>query len=251
MILYLYGPDAYRRQQKLKELIGKYKEKHSGLTVEHFDLENGEEIDLLRDSLSAQSLFGGSRLSIIRCKEAPAALAGLIKLASQQKHSHLFIVAERHLGKDFNFLFKKPYLSEEFKPLIGAQFAAFIKKEAAKRGPEMDSNAINDLIRASGSDIWFAVNELDKLALGGKPEHDFAYPNFFSLLQRLKKSALASRLSALSFLLCSEEPAAVFNIMASQVDGDLKTKMADYDVAIKSGKLEYEEALLDLALNGY
>jgi DNA polymerase III delta subunit len=248
MIIYLYGQDSYRRQQKLKELIAKYKEKHSGLTVENFDLENDGELIQLKDFVSAQSLFGGSKLGIIRCHSANKELIPILKSATDDKTVNLFLVADKHLGKDFNFLLKKPFLSEEFEPLIGAQFAAFIKKESAKRNLQVSPGVLNNLIRLAGSDSWLAVNELEKLALGAKLEDGVLYPNFFVLLNRLRSDSLASRLSALNFLLENEDAAAVFNVLVSQLDGEMKIKMADYDVAIKSGKLEYEEALTDLII---
>jgi len=38
----------------------------------------------------------------------------------------------------------------------------------------------------------------------------------------------------------------IFNILASQVGGAMKNKMADLDPAIKQGKIGYEEALLSI-----
>ncbi len=252
MIIYLYGEDSYRRQQKLRELSAKYKEKHSGLTVENFDLSAEasaeEDLDRLRDFISAQSLFGGSKLGVISAKTATKELAAILKLAAEEKTMNLFLVSEKHLGKEFNFLLKNPVLSEEFQPLIGAQFAAFVKKEAAKRNLKCPPEILSNLIRLAGSDSWLAINELEKLVLGGKPDDSLIYPNFFTLLNRLRGSSLAGRLSALSFLIETQDSVGIFNVLASQADAETKIKMANYDVAVKSGKLGYEEALLDLVL---
>jgi len=47
----------------------------------------------------------------------------------------------------------------------------------------------------------------------------------------------------------SFDPAAkIFNILAAQA-GEKIPRMADYDIAVKSGKLDYEEVLLDLAIS--
>ena len=46
------------------------------------------------------------------------------------------------------------------------------------------------------------------------------------------------------------DPAMIFNISAASpyLTKEQKVKMADYDVAIKSGKLEYNEVLLSMML---
>ena len=56
------------------------------------------------------------------------------------------------------------------------------------------------------------------------------------------------RLTALETLLAMNDPAAkLFNILASQWKEKIP-QFAKYDLAIKSGKLEYEEALVDLVI---
>ncbi len=52
--------------------------------------------------------------------------------------------------------------------------------------------------------------------------------------------------------IADEEPIQIFNIMASlkQLPLNLIKKLADYDVMVKSGKIDYEEILVDLALSG-
>ena len=76
--------------------------------------------------------------------------------------------------------------------------------------------------------------------------------NIFSTINQMRNSKnIASRLSLLEELLSrSEDPAMIFNIMAVSpfADKAWKEKIADYDVAVKSGKLEYDEALLDMIL---
>ena len=62
------------------------------------------------------------------------------------------------------------------------------------------------------------------------------------------KASLPARLSAMTKLLEREDAAKLFNVLASQVDVQDKNLMADYDVAIKSGRLEYEEVLTEFVL---
>ena len=74
---------------------------------------------------------------------------------------------------------------------------------------------------------------------------------FFSQLYALSGNRpLKQKIVSLEVLLNSEEPAKIFNILAASSrnqPAEIK-RFADYDVAVKSGKIDYEEALLDLCL---
>ena len=76
--------------------------------------------------------------------------------------------------------------------------------------------------------------------------------NSFPLINALGyEGDLGQRLITLERLFqMREEPVKIFNILASRTYlsfEDLQ-KMADYDIMVKSGKMEYEEVLLDLIL---
>ena len=180
--------------------------------------------------------------------EADKQKTALMKGVSGDKALTLIFIADKKPTKEYAFLFKEPATAEEFALPEGRALAAFIETEAKARGAKLSAVDARSLAASSGSDTWTIVTELDKLALGGALETN-ARPPFFPLLQQLKnRYSLASRLSALAYLLEYEDLAATFNITASLMEPELKPKMADYDVAIKSGKLEYEEVLTDLAL---
>jgi hypothetical protein len=49
-------------------------------------------------------------------------------------------------------------------------------------------------------------------------------------------------------LLENEDAAKVFNMAGGWAKGGNKIRMADYDVAVKSGKLEFADALADYVL---
>ena len=76
--------------------------------------------------------------------------------------------------------------------------------------------------------------------------------NFFAMIGKLSgRSPFSQKISSLTWLLETDEPAKIFNMLSAFAKApEEKIKMADYDVAIKSGKLEYEEALLDLVISG-
>ncbi len=240
MIIYLYGPDSYRRQKKLKEITFAYKQKHLGLTTENFDLIEEEAWTRFRQFLGAQSLFGSSKLAIIsglgelKDKE----VFKIIKPLMEVEGLTLVILEDKKLNKDFDFLLHKPALSQNFDYLNPNQLSAFIKKEIQKREISLPINLINLLAETYASDTWGLVTELDKLALGGEFEKILPHINIF----RTKFNLIS-----LEHLLINEDPAKIFNLIAYQTRE--KEKFADYDAAVKSGKLDYETALLDLAIS--
>jgi len=172
-----------------------------------------------------------------------------LKSYLEDKNTTLVIIADKKL-KGFEFLLKPPAISQEFEPLKGAELMNFVKKEAETRGIKISLSHLSLLISAFAGDTWGIITELEKMSLGGKPEAQTKAPEFFPAIQTIKSRRLpiGARLSALAYLLENEEPAAVFNVTASIADPELKIKMADYDIMVKSGKLEYEEALTDLVL---
>ena len=76
----------------------------------------------------------------------------------------------------------------------------------------------------------------------------FVYPAYASF-KALKSSDVRIRLRALEQLFLNNEPAAkIFNILSAQWY-DRAEIVARYDLAVKSGKCEYEEVLLDMVLS--
>lgn len=234
----------------MKDIIAQYTKKHSGVTMEKLNLEGEADVAGVKEFSKNQSLFDSFRLGVINIGLKPFldGLAEILKSYLESKNVILVISAEKKLPKDFIFLLKPPagvkVLAQEFAELSGAKLNSFIKKEIEKRNLEFSSELVSLLIGIHGSDLWGMVNDLDKLALGGKIEGNIKSQNIFPLLNRIKRGDL----TALEILLSTQEPAMLFNMLAAGADSYLKTKMANYDVAIKSGKITYREALTDLTL---
>ncbi|MDP3999469.1 MAG: hypothetical protein Q8P76_02650 [bacterium] len=266
MIIYLYGPDGYRRQEKLKSIIADYKKKHSAFAVERLDLAESGSLNKLKDFLKSQSLFDKLRLGIIegyreledgQLKE----FAGLLKENADAKEPTLVLLDEKAPNKDFKFLLEKPTLAQEFENYDYQKFGIFIQMEAKKRGISLDSESQDLLAQVYNGNTWGLITELDKLALLDEKKitkvildkHlDMSLPlNIFSALGQMQSArGVGARLSILEELFHrSQDAAMIFNMSSVFVKTPAdKEKMADYDVAIKSGKLEYEEALIDICL---
>ena len=103
MIIYLYGPDSYRRHKKLKGIVVKYKEKHAAVTVERFFLESESDFERLRDFVKYQSLFDDFQLAIIHTADISLKkeFAELLQSHMDTKSTILLISAEKKLPKEF------------------------------------------------------------------------------------------------------------------------------------------------------
>ncbi len=270
MIVYLYGPDSYRKQQKLKEITADYKKKHSAFALERLDLSSSakasEDFGKLKDFVKARSLFAELKLGIVENYRQLAdkelkELSVLLKENLNAKEPILVLLDDKAPNKDFKFLLEKPALAQEFENYAGPKFAVFAQMEAKKRGLALDSESQNLLAQMFGGNTWGLITELDKLALLDEKKitktilekhAEISLPmNVFGALSALQNSGRPSaRLKILEELLGQAgDPAMIFNFWSSLAKApEDKTKFADYDAAVKSGKLEYEEVLLSLCL---
>lgn len=266
MIIFLYGPDAYRRQQKLNEILKTYREKHSNLNSEVFDLVGGEEEFLrLKDFLNSQSLFEDFKLAVssgIYEAEPRKDLIKSVKSFLENKQTTIVISELESPLKDFIFLTEKPVQYQEFRDLKGDYFKVFLQKEAALRGLKFSAEANALLARIYEPDSWALVNELDKIALG-----DLSQPIEIAVLKQVSDleteekvfdltralavgRRLEEKITSLEKLFLQKEAAPrVFNLLAATAPLFLVGKLADYDYSIKSGVLDYEEALLSLVIS--
>ncbi|MEK7634628.1 MAG: hypothetical protein AAB396_01960 [Patescibacteria group bacterium] len=274
MIIFLYGPDSYCRRKKLNEILDQYKKKHMALNIGKFDFaENNGDDEFLRlqEFSLADSLFESEKLAVIEdifewvSKENQKKTAEFLKLNLEDKKTTFIILSNKAPIKTFDFLLKKPSLAQEFENFKDDKLEFFIKKKSEERGINLEPRAILFLADVFIGDSWGLINELDKFSLLDKKSFsaddlkkiiDYYKPisssDFFIKIKNFSFSrSLAQKLENLEFLLENEDPAKIFNFLSSFSSNQpaLIKKFADYDVAVKSGKMEYEEILLDLALN--
>ena len=266
MLILLYGPDSYRRQQKLKSIIGEYKDKHSGFSVERFYLERRDEFPKLKDFSKNRSLFDAVKLGVIsglsnlEAKEKKELLA-ILKGNLENKDVVILIDEDKKPSKEFNFLLKKPTLFQEFKLLAGTQLRKFLQVTASERNLKLDRASQDLLVQVYEGNIWGLVTELDKLALLDKKEvtaellknhSDLSLlTNVYSVIHEIRNSRkVERRLSLLEQLSVRNiDSGMIFNILSSFIkDAAGKKEVANYDILVKSGKLEYPEALFSLVL---
>lgn len=270
MIIFLYGPDSYRRIRKMKELMFAYQKKHGKGDFLSVDLEeNEEDWRGVRDFLGQQSIFVDKKITIVReatnIKEKE--WIDLIKSHSNTSDVFLLISDKKKPPAPFSFLLKEPVKSQAFNELEKDQLKSFILKEAKERSFELSILALELLCGYASSFAegrsWVVIQELEKISSAG-----FSQPILVEDLQKfidwapegklfnevtpilgpyedLKKLVLLEKL-----FLRKEEPAYIFNLLGFKAKGDVVEKLADYDVSIKSGGLDYETALIDLVIAG-
>ncbi len=261
MVIFLYGPDDYRRTEKKRALIAEFVKKRSDLGVAEFDFEEKDAPAAAEGFLRTQSLFAAPKLAVIgNAFEMDAkALAKLLKPFLETKDATLLIAEKDKPVKVLAFLLEKPAFTQEFKALAGAEWLAYVRTAAKERGADLAPAAAQFLANVFQSDTWGLVTELEKLAgmQGAKPidRADLAQfdlevaPNYWGLMNGLKSLDMKNRLYAFESMLALGDPAAkIFNILAAQWQ-EKTPHMAEYDLAVKSGKVDYEEALVDLLVS--
>jgi DNA polymerase III delta subunit len=280
MIVFLYGPDDYRREQKKREIVAEFRKKHSDLGVGFFDMAAESGLEDLAAFLRNQSIFEPKKLAVLQnvfpARKSSATedeeiteaeddskeegdlkvLPTLLKSQLDAANATILISESKKPTKQFAFLGKKPVIMQEFEALAGPAWESFIKAEAKQRGLTLSPSAVRFLGDVHQWNSWALATEIQKLA-SFKKEIDLndldkfdldVAPNYWGLLNGVKGYDVRSRLTALETLLAMNDPAAkLFNILASQWKEKIP-QFAKYDLAIKSGKLEYEEALVDLVI---
>ncbi|TSC59918.1 MAG: Uncharacterized protein LiPW15_586 [Parcubacteria group bacterium LiPW_15] len=261
MIFFLYGADGYRRLKRKQAITAELKKKYPDLVIGKFSLENEESIRSFLDFAKGQSLFSGKRLCFLEdidmcpAKETKELLFQFL----EPKDVAVIVADQTKPAKGVEFLTKNPAHAEEFGELSGPQLLSFIKVLAKERGARLSPGAERKLAALYGKDTWGLATEIEKIAsfdpkladegrvegLGVLPEGDY-----WPMLNSLKGRDISMRLQTLSMLSARrEDPAKTFNILAAATKPQA-ARFAEYDVLIKSGKMDYPEALLDFVLAG-
>ena len=254
MIIFLYGSDTYRRDRKRDDIIAAYYKKHSALALQRFDCESEHGRDQFKDFIKNRSLFDPVRCAVVRGINAMEGAEEIRWLRGLLDAPDVVVIAfsDSKPPKPLQFLLQAPVTFQEFPVLEGIAYHHFVTEEAARRGVRISDAELAGLAMLYRGDTWGLVTELDKLSLSSDSRftiHDSRIKkDFFALVKEVAYGRGTRILSALEELLSAEDHAKIFNVLAALVSGTQKIRMADYDVAIKSGALDYETALTDFAL---
>ena len=143
MIIFLYGPDDYRRSEKKRALIAEFSKKRSEIGLGVFDLEEKTALENLGEFLKTQSIFETAKLAVLENAfelDAPK-LAKLLKPFVEEKNITILIAEKDKPVKALAFLLEKQTISQKFETLAGAELVAWIGAEAKKNGVKLTAAA--------------------------------------------------------------------------------------------------------------
>lgn len=268
MLIFLYGPDSYRRNKKLQELLEVYRSRYKDVDIFPADLnEKPDTWSDVRDFLQQPSMFVSSKVAVV--KEGATLddndWLKTLKLYLDDDKVFILLSDSQAPKKKFSFLLGQPVKYQEFNELKEARLERFITEQLKKHNIHLMQEAkqffISYLISCTDRS-WLCVNQVAKLALAGFSE-PISLQNlqfvvqwsadeemFFATKKLLTARTLPARLTFLEKLLLRNESSSyVFNLLAYQARGRDASKLANYDVLKKSGKFDDEEALLSFVLN--
>lgn len=258
MIFFVYGKDDFRRGRRKRDIFKEILKKYPKINYSIFDGEDESAPTKAREFLSAQGLFFEKRVALVDGAENcdGKKLGKEILGFAENKDIALVIEYDGKPTKDFSQFLKAPVKFEEFNELSGTELTKYISTIARDLNVKLEPSATPKLVRAYGSNLWGIFTELQKISalkttVKAQDIEALGFENvseYWPTLNALRSSTLAVRLWALETLFLQGEPAVkTFSILAGSRGVNPKT-FADYDLLIKSGKLDFEEVIIDSVL---
>ncbi len=183
MIIFLYGEDAYRSRQKLKEMIEHFKNpafsgnlgsceikksQRGGLNLKYFD---GKDLRFedFEEEIQQTSIFQGKKILILRDilfnREFKEKFLNNYKDFVDNKNIILFYEGGKISQNDSFFIFLKKYAkTQEFKLLDRRKLRDWVKKEFKSYQTTITPEALEELVNFVGNNLWQMSNEIKKLA---------------------------------------------------------------------------------------
>jgi len=174
MILFFYGEDTYRLNQKLKALKEKFISASLGDT--NLSIVDGETatFDEIVRQILAMPFLNKKRLVIIKNLLSEGKKEVIDKMTDfllKTPEATVVVFVEEGVPDRRTSLFKKlnrPKQAQEFKLLEGEALRRHVRLEVQNQGAEIESVALGKLIDYVGNDLWRMKNEIKKLAAYSK-----------------------------------------------------------------------------------
>lgn len=178
MVIFLYGPDAYRLKQAKEDIVIRYKTKfRSGINFFFIDFSEPESQSTFENAVKLSSFFNEHKLIICKNIFAKKILSEhVLRTLKNQDLTNAsditLVIAEDYSEKElstknkelFNILIGAKNMVKKFEPLSGAKLIEWLNKEVVLRGCHIEPKATTDLLTLTGSESWRIINELDKLS---------------------------------------------------------------------------------------
>ena len=213
MLIFLYGPDTYRSQKKLKEIVVRYKEIHkSGLNFQVYDASEND-FDVFKSAVESASMFAEKKLIVFKnvlvskdVSEKFMEWDGRNRLKDSKDVVCVFREKESDKRLTLYKWLTKNSDCQEFEELIGVRLRNWALESAKKRGVSLDASAVFTLINLTGGNLWMLENEISKLA---------------SYVRAKKKDMVIKNDDIFSFTKPRLETH-IFNLVDAFVEGDRK-----------------------------
>ncbi|MFA5188140.1 MAG: DNA polymerase III subunit delta [Patescibacteria group bacterium] len=178
MIIFLYGEDTYRSNQKLTQIKAKFLKEVDSTSMNLTTLDGAKlKFEEFNQQVKASPFLARKRMIIIKnlisenkSKEIQKEVVELLNSTDQNaKDENILVFWEsashsKTKGKDALWTrLAKEKLAEEFEPLRPAQLNAWVKKEIETQGGKIDNQTIALLAATVGNDLWQMANEITKL----------------------------------------------------------------------------------------
>jgi hypothetical protein len=262
MVLFLYGPDSLLRLRRARELLTAYLDKNPGADQLRIDLsEDPENWKKATDFLCQPSMFADKKFLWVDSATEPegAAWRKLLKEFLADEKIFILLTENKAPRKDFKFLLEAPAKAEEFPELTGTSLKNFILREAKKIDLKLGVETLKMILqRTEGPhSSWRVVALVNQLAGLGLADVAAVKALTEAGPQAVPLSAAkfaahspasAGRLESLEYGILSGDSAYMFNSLTFRLRGRELLELSDLDADIKLGGLEYEEALLKIAL---
>lgn len=166
MIIFLYGSDSFRSQEKLDEIVAHYKSvKKSALNLIAVDASQEDFVDFYHH-VQVSSMFAQTKLVVIKNLFSNKTFQEnfLEQLKVLESLKDVIVVYEKEAPDARTKLFKaltKESKAQEFNLLEGAALRAFVQKKF--EGHKINVDALNYLVASVGPDLWQLNSEIKKL----------------------------------------------------------------------------------------
>lgn len=247
MIVFLYGQDSYRINQKLQEIVNGYKAKNpSGLNLIKLDfLEN--KLEDFFEAVKSDSLIPEKKLIILKnvSKAEPEPFLEFLKSRNFNERDDVILVVlevrppvggRTSETKLFDYLAKKPNQVQKFELLKEYEIKNWVRKSLNAASVEIASDALDFFITSCGRDLWRLDNEVKKIidfrvkgVISKSQVEDLVISsvehNIFELTDALaKKNKKRALLALFKALDDGEKPTELLGLMAWQVRNLLRFK---------------------------
>lgn len=168
MLIFIHGEDSYSSQKYLEELISDFKTKHALCAHIFRAPENSwEEVVSV---IAGSGLFSTKKIVVLKNvladKEIRESLDSFLKDSSLDVDTTLVIYQSGTVDRRWGLVSRlaKEAENKEFLLLSPLEVERFITKHAQELGKTIEPSAAQILAGITGSDLWRASSEVDKLA---------------------------------------------------------------------------------------